>query len=653
MIEVGPVGSLSFRIAGAMISITCLFYTTVMRTNKKRKLRSRLFDALLILTLIGCITNIIAEVAINSDHSFTCRLIISYVCKYVYYRSHMLVIPVFWLYITIVCDVYHTIPTRRIRIRLIPAIILELLVLSNPVTNWVFKWDEHLRYSRGPAITFAYIVSAAYLIFCFYLLAKYWQCMHVIQKVALFYFLGLAIIGAMIQMVFPDIKCELMAEAIGFLGMMVMIENDDGRTDYKTNAWNRTALVQDIKKSLLIKRDFHIICVRIVNAEAYRRIMGFANYDAILSGIADFLNGLEFDYDAYRPTGGNFFLLCPDATPAGIKEVLDKIENRFMQSWELPGGSMNIKVKVFCARCPEEFDNIDDILLFSDAEMDETDKVVYTGQDLDFLIRRVEIEKAIVRGFNEGNFQVMYRPVYHKDSMMIVSAEALLTLKDSVLGEIPFREFNAVAERTGFSVELQDRMTESVIKFIQAGIARNNAEDDPRVIAMHITSVQVLKHDYVAKVKEYIERYKVDPRYIVFDVSDKILLQAQDVIESVQDQFREMGINFFMINNDPGLLGFNPESIDKFTGIVINVARHYGTTDEEQADEILMNRCNMVKELGKSVIFMRVDTKELFERIKDMPADLIMGDYLSEKVSKSEIQTKFWHKETFYDKTIK
>ena len=652
MIDNVSIGGISFRIAAAMICITCLFYTAVMRVNKQRKLRSRLFNALLIITLIGCMTGIISEFMLRSDWPFSVRLVITYICKYLYYSTHLMIIPVFWVYILIVCDVFHTMSKKLLIIRLYPVILLELAILSNPITHLCFTWDEKLRFYRGPAVYGIYFLSGLYLLFCFYLLGRYWNCMHAIQKIALFYFLGLAILGTIVQMLVPTIVCELMAEAIGFMGVMIMIENEEERSDYKTNAGNRAALLHDIKSFLLVKRNFYVICVRVVNAELYRRVTGYENYDLIMSKIADFLMGIDVEYEAYRTTAGNFFLVCPDASEEETGLVLQKIEDRFKESWALDNGSTNVNVKILCARCPEEFDDADDVLLLSEADMDDSDKVVYRGSDLDFLLRRVEVEKAIVRGMNEGNFQVMYQPVYHKLYRVIVSAEALLTLQDRELGEVSFAEFLAVAEEAGFIEELQMRMIESVFKFVQAGVMRNNENDDVRVIALHILSVQVLKPDLVNKVREHLQKYEIDPRYICFDISDRIVIQAKDIIEEIVEEFNEMGINCFLNNSDSGILGLHPSFIDRFKGVLINVKRHYESTDPSQSDIILRNRCAMIRQLGKDILLMGIDTRELYEKISDIDADLIIGNYMSEMVSKNEIQTKFWHKETIYEGKI-
>jgi hypothetical protein len=46
-----------------------------------------------------------------------------------------------------------------------------------------------------------------------------------------------------------------------------------------------------------------------------------------------------------------------------------------------------------------------------------------------------------------------------------------------------------------------------------------------------------------------------------------------------------------------------------------------------------------------------IDSKELYDRVKDVKADFIVGDYLSPGVTKNELQNKFWNKEVFNEKS--
>ena len=63
------------------------------------------------------------------------------------------------------------------------------------------------------------------------------------------------------------------------------------------------------------------------------------------------------------------------------------------------------------------------------------------GASLNYLIRRVDVEKALHTGIAEHHFEVYYQPIYRSDDLTLYGAEALLRLRDPELGFIPPDEF--------------------------------------------------------------------------------------------------------------------------------------------------------------------------------------------------------------------
>ncbi len=645
MVDSNVIGSISFRIAAILICITCLFYTTVMRRFNKKKVRSRLFIVLIILTLIDCMTGIISTFVKGMGLSYEVSFVVTYICNFIYYLTHIAFIPLFCFYIIIVCEVLHKFTSIRLFALFVPSAALVIMVLLNPITHYVFTYDENLNFSRGPGIYLAYFVCALYIVFSGYLLFKYWKSMNKLQKVAMFYFLSLAVAGTIIQMIFPEIICELLAEALGLMGLMIMIERDDYRLDYKSHVNNRSAFVHDIKVCFDLNRSFHIICVRIVNSELYRRVLGYESYDMVIGDIADFLRKIMPMNDIYRTSGGNFYIICFDEPSQNIDSIISRIEERFRQSFDVVGGKTNIKVKILCAKCPDEINCVNDVLLFTDGNLVDINKTVIKGKDLGFILRRIDVEKAIVRGMAGDSFKVLYQPVYDKKTFKIVSAEALLTLNDTELGKLDFSEFMSVAEEAGFVTELEYRMIESVCRYVSRGI--ENSDMDVTTIIIHIMSVQVLQLEFVEKVRGFIKKYNIRPSIIVFDVSDTIAIQAQDILGNIMDSLAKMGIKFVLVNNDSGFLGLHYSIVDRFDGISIDVNKNYDFSKEEQSDIILKNRISMVKQLNKIVVLSAVDDKKCFDKTKEVYGDYILGNYLSRMVTKNELQNKFWHNEVF------
>ncbi len=647
--DLNPIGALSFRTAAIMICITCIFYTAVVKRETNKRLRSRLFLVALIITLYDCITGIVNTLVLNSDLSQKVKYVVIYFNKLSYYGTHFAFVPIFALYIILVCDVFHRFKSKlKLIVFFGPCLFLEIAVLTNPLTGFIIANGIENDYARGYGVYLAYIISAFYLGFCFFLLAKYWNTMNHIQKIAMFYFLGLAITGVIIQMIFPEIICEMLAESLGLMGVMIMVEKDDYRLDYKTGAYNRTSLLQDLRGSSNVGKEFYTICVRIINADLYRRLMGYEGYDIVLTKVSDFLKGLDYRYDVYRTTGGNFYLLCTDTSKEAIDYTLERIVERFGQSFEVGSGATTVKAKVICVKCPDEFNDAEDILRLSEINIDDDDKMVFRGEDLDFIHRNIEVEKAIIRGMAGNTFRVMYHPIYLKDTMGVHSAEALLTFNDPDIGRIRFSEFMAVAENAGVVEELESRMIEAVCQFISRGVIKS--EVDIKIFCIHIISVHVLTQELVEKVRLLIKKYEIDPAMFRISVSDTIATQARDVLGYIIDEFNKIGIKVILHNHESVFLGLDVTTIDKFDGINIDVKRHFETADESQADAILRNRAGMVSQLGKKVILSGIDNRELYERIKDVKANYLIGEYLSPVVTQNELQNKFWNKEVFNEK---
>ena len=304
----------------------------------------------------------------------------------------------------------------------------------------------------------------------------------------------------------------------------------------------------------------------------------------------------------------------------------------------------NVLAKILCVSCPDEISDVGDIMLLSETEIADSKKTVFRGKDLGFLLRKIDVEKAIVRGMAEDNFKVIFQPVYDKYSYTIHSAEAFLALKDPEYGKISFEEFMLVSEETGFAQELEYKMIDYVCRFIRDGVA--HSELGISTLIIHIMSVQVLTEDLVTYVRACIDKYVIDPSLLVFYISDTIAMQAQDVTNYILDEFMEMGIRFVLVSNEAGVFGLGGDMLDKFDGVDINLKKLYDSDDADQADIILKNRTAMVNQLGKMVTLSGIDNRELFEKANKFLGDLIVGEYLSRPVSKNELQNKFWNMET-------
>ena len=235
MINMVGLGSMTFSLSALVIAFTCLFYTLVMR--KKVRLKNRLFLTFVIIVIVDSLAVMCAEPLQISGLDENLKLILFDVLQFIYYITHFAIAPFFALYICLVCNVSYRF-SKRVQLYLVlPFYILELLVLSNPITHVVYTYDSNLVLHRGFGAYLAYIQAAFYVLFALVALFLYWNTLNNLKKIALVYFFVIIICGTLIQMVFIDIKIELLCEAIGLMGLMVVVENDDDRHDMATGAY--------------------------------------------------------------------------------------------------------------------------------------------------------------------------------------------------------------------------------------------------------------------------------------------------------------------------------------------------------------------------------------------------------------------------------
>jgi len=645
MMETSQALATTFRVAATLITITCIFYTTILRN--KKSIRRRLYLILLYITLTDSVTGLLTTFVYNLSIAYRLKFVICYSLKFLYYMTHFGIVVVFFYYMMLVCEIVHFYDKKRKRLIRIPLIVLEILLFSNPFTHIMFSLNEDLTFTRGYGIVLAYIVSLAYFISCVVLLFRYWKTVNHLKKIAMAYFLLLTFSGIVIQMLFPEIVCELLCEAIGLMGIMVMIEKEDDRIDASTRAYNRTALFQDLSNMIGMKRPFRIICLRIDDAESYRRITGVDDFDGILSEIVSAIFRINEYLNVYRSSDAVFFILIPEADEEYAGEVAGRIKDRFSEGFITDKGKTMINATILLSSFPDEFKYADDIVLLSEAPIDGSEKKdIIKGDDLGFLLRNIEVEKAISQGISENKFHVYYQPIYGKMCGCIKAAQALLKLQDDELGEVNFREFMPIAERAGFAEELEIRMIESVMKFIGNDVNKGYMHID--FVLIHVMAAKVLNKKLVASVNELLKKYSVDPKLIAFDISDTMAEMSEENLKYVVNEFYDLGIKLYLGNYDDKSSGITLEMMEKFDGVILSAWRFLDPEMIRQGDIILKARIDMLSQLGKKILIAGVDTKEYFNKILEIKGDYMSGKYMSEILTKNELQVKFWE----YDRVV-
>ena len=632
MLNVDTVGNITFNVAALIISLTCIVYTLMMQS--KPNLKNKLFFTLVIIVMIDAFSGMGVTLVSQLNIAFDVKLILYHVCHFSYFFTHFAIAPILALYIILYCGVSFRFSIRSRWFLSAPFILIELLTLFNPALHLIYTIDSDLIFHRVSGIYLAYLISAFYMLFAIAALYLYWNAFNNLKKFAITYFFVIVIAGTIIQMLFINIRCELMCEAIGLMGIMVIFENDDDGNDLATGTFNRSAFLRDAKIYLKYGRNVWALCVRIENADLYRKITGYEEYERILYNIGMFLTSINPRYDVYRVSNSCFYIFCPEVEEVDASLVSEIIFDRFSKEWIHDGGSFLLKALVIEINLPHQLSNLDYLLLLSDSSMSsDEDKSYYKIEDLDFLFRRAAVEKALRRGIEAGSFDVYYIPIYLKDGLMICGAESTLRFYDSEIGVISPDEFMPIAIETGIITELGWFNIEEVFHFLGGGITEEMGLD---FVSINISARQIIESDFSGRIKALLDKYEIDASRVSFNLTEATATANKNVLDKVIGELSTMGIQFYMDDYGKELFGMRAMLPAYFDGARINASLIEDASKNSQNKIIMDNRINILNQTKKKIVIKGVDDVNTLELLTNLKVEYLQGLYFSDATSKRD-----------------
>ena len=620
-----------FNVGAILICLTCLVYTGLRHHTDK--LQNKLFLVIVIDVAIAATSDVIAELVRAYTEGAAAATTVEIV-GYIYFVTHVALAPLFFLYVIIVCRDAKSGNFLRNNLIGLPFYLAELIALTNPLTHWMYSYGPDMVLTRQWAMYFAYVVGMLYLVLGFAQLIRRWRALTVVKRRALGYFFLMATAGVIIQLVFPAICIELFAESIAVLGVMMFIENEDGFIDFESGLYNRHALETDLNMYAKTSQSYNIIALRVTNIDSYLHIgSSTVMAQAVTTALADYFKVIMPWYYVYRADPARYVLLNPQLDDEAARKIAEKISGRFQHSWELGDVSIDLRAIVALVHVPKDLPTVNDVLYFIDTPVPPpSDSDVLTGDDLEFLVRQAEVERAVQRGFDENGYEVYYQPIFDENGTPH-SAEALMRLHDRVLGNVPPFEFISVAERMGLIDDIGEFALCEVCSFLMSGVPQ---ELGIAHISVNLSVIQCMQADFSVHADKVVQSYGVDSNLVSFEITESVAAGDYEFLGRMMSQLKKGGHRFAM--DDYGTGYSNMHSLVALDFDIVKIDRSV-LWDAEKSDlgrVILQNGVSLVRDIGCEVLVEGVETEQQVELLHTLNVDYYQGFYYAKPMSKDD-----------------
>ena len=623
--------SMGIAVSSLLICIVNLIYTFIQgRTDKAQ---NKFFIIIVCILATNSITGIVSAIVTSGYLPLEQSIPLHKISRSVYFATHTALCPMFYYYVSKVSFVSTRIRNTRTLLKSLPFIVTEILALTNLFTNFVWYIDETGDFHRAWGEMLIYVAALFYFIMATIVLATSWSVISSKRKSALLFFFILAATGVILQLVNKDLKVEVLAESVGFTGVLMAVENEDDRIDFGMDFYNRAALNLDIGGCLKHNRHLSLIIIHVTNYDIINRLAGNGDSNVLSDIVGDYLRSLVKRYYIYAPSVDTFVITIYKKMNVNVNELAESIAERFSKPWDYNDFRLQLSSTVMVADIPGSIKSTKDLFYMVDNPVvGSNNEGVVKGEDLKIFMRRQEVEDAVSHGFAENSYEVYYQPTFHLDGRLH-GAEALIRMHDRKLGNLYPDEFIPIAEENGLVDDIDSFVLDEVCRFLESGTPKQYGIDN---INVNLSVTECMKPGFIEEINEIVNKYKINKDDINFEITESIAASDYATLGMIIQKLKDQGFLFSMDDYGTGYSNVSAVFSLNLDVVKIDKSLLWGAFDDELGMIILENTVRMIKQLGKKILVEGVETAEHIALLNRLGVDYLQGFFFSKPIPKDE-----------------
>ena len=406
------------------------------------------------------------------------------------------------------------------------------------------------------------------------------------------------------------------------------------KADYVTGLLNRNAFYVDLMKELNSSPNARgaVIFVGLDNFQLISETYGYEFGDNALKQLAhDITNILPPDIRLYKLDNDMFAFYVSDVYPEEIEIIFSSIQLCMREI-------RNVEDTIFCtasggaAFYPDDADDVINLTRYAEVALEFArqkgkdqvaffDSEYYDRWRYDIGMQNL-MQNSIARGCED--FFLCYQPQVDAKTGKLVGAEALLRWYDKDGSVVAPMQFIPLLERSRMIIPVGHWIIENAVK-----TAKRWQEFMPKFeVSVNISLYQLEEQMFYEFVKDCLDRYQIDPRTLVFELTESNKVYDWDYVNKQFQAFHELGIKIAM--DDFGMGYANLAFMKNFKCNQIKIDRFFveDIVNSEYDRQIVKHVIMMCHAVGMEVVIEGVEDEATYIFLRDVcNADIIQGFY--------------------------
>ncbi len=393
-------------------------------------------------------------------------------------------------------------------------------------------------------------------------------------------------------------------------------------TDILTSLGNRNALIQEMK-------DNNYLSLILINIDNFSQINDFYGHemgDIILKEFAIKLKELcntERELEVFRLSGDEFAITCINTlTHSVVKKAQEIVKTINNNKFEAKNEIIELSITASVS-----FESKEELLSTADmalkiAKREDKDLLVYDKcMNLDKEYKNnVLWSKRIKEAIAEDRVVVFFQPIVNNKDKKITRYEALIRILEHD-GEIVTPYFFLEISK---KARLYKQLTKIVILKTFETFRKNDFE-----FSINITIDDILDKEINQYIFEMLDIYNISNR-VIFEIVESESIENFEDIQHFIQKIKKLGCRIAIDDFGTGysnfeyLMRLEPDFIKIDGSIIKEILK------DKRSEIITSIIVDFAKKINIQVIAEYVESKEIFEKIKELGVDKSQGYYFSE-----------------------
>ncbi|HFB54177.1 MAG TPA: EAL domain-containing protein, partial [Sulfurimonas autotrophica] len=386
--------------------------------------------------------------------------------------------------------------------------------------------------------------------------------------------------------------------------------------DPLSGLYNRLSLIEKINwlisKSKRSDARFALLFLDLDNFKNINDSRGHEFGDKVLQHVAQVLLHSVRNNDIVSRLGGDeFVIVLPDIQDNdAILEVIYRIRDALNTPVVFDNYKYNITCSIGITIHPKDGKSVTELLKNADIAMYKSKALgknnfhFFTESLNEEIQEKIQIQRLMVSGLDEGYFQLFYQPKVDINSNKIVGCEALIRLIDPVHGLIPPDKFIYIAEENNFIIPLGEWIIEEGAKQLKKW--ENTPLKDLR-LSINVSGVQFKDPNLINTLENAINT--IDRSKLEIELTESVLMSDFDEKLDTIHKFKELGLRLSLDDFGTGYSSLS--YLKKIPFDTLKIDKSFIDDLESTKDQSFINMIvTIADELKLDVVAEGVENKE-------------------------------------------